>query len=154
MRFSSISSFTFASVSGAAITTSLTARDVLASVQNDGSRAALKSRRAIDSKAGDECVKFSSLKSGVDQTAAVDMGILGCSQGFICLDDDTSSTGSRCAIVDKTARRLEVTKEACVHADGSTGYKCEGGYNSYAKSYQGACYDTDKTKVGCGSCNG
>ena len=132
---------------GVATTAYLTAQEVLASVQDDGSRSYLKVKRATDSKAGDECPRMIA-------DTDMDMGILGCSEGFRCLDDASSSTGGRCFVIEETERRL-VSEITCNLDDGTPSYKCKGGIaTQQSGQYEEACQGINPDNVGCGSCNG
>lgn len=102
------------------------------------------SRRSHEKSVGDECIKF---EFGA---AHADMSILGCGgQGLRCFDDDTSSTGGRCGLVDETSLKVQHHRElagiACTYANGTAGVKCNGAV---------ACTGLDTSIVGCGSCNG
>eukprot|EP00956_Cyclotella_meneghiniana_P011321 scaffold15934_cov52-Cyclotella_meneghiniana.AAC.9 len=47
---------------------------------------------------GEECVKVEADVSGNKENIEnVDIGVLGCGEALICLEDESSSTGARCA---------------------------------------------------------
>ena len=79
----------------------------------------------------------------------VDIGILGCGHGEVCVVDTFSSMGGRCVL--DSQRDLApfdgTVGIACTFANGTAGTKCKGDVNT--------CKDiTDFSKIGCGSCLG
>ena len=138
MRFS-FSATTIASISGTAYLSTTASTGLAASVSyaydNTGSIRAAKKPK------GTEC----SFVNGFKANQFTDTGILGCSLGEICIEDQTSSAGGRCvkedAFVD-VHRHLET----CTYSNGTSGTKCVG------TSACDSSVDTDK--VGCGSCIG
>ena len=57
----------------------------------------IKESKSFVMKKGEECVK---LQSGITKnekdTENVDVGVLGCGETLICLEDESSATGARC----------------------------------------------------------
>ena len=45
---------------------------------------------------GDECIKLDAGIVNREDVENIDVGILGCGEALICLEDETSSTGARC----------------------------------------------------------
>lgn len=83
------------------------------------------------------------------QVDSVDRGILGCDNGMICIQDETSSMGGRCvALGDSVVTSAHMHRELstpCTFADNTAGTKCEG---------DDACLGANETNIGCGSCIG
>ena len=73
---------------------------------------------------------------------SVDVGVLSCGAGEVCVEDSTSTMGGRCEIhvsPDDEAAALEPQRERKLCE------KCVG---------ENACYGVDQSKIGCGSCIG
>jgi hypothetical protein len=117
---------------------------------------------------GPECSLVDSLEAQLEAETAdadSDVGILGCDEGKVCLEDAASSLGGRCfdfkdeelaneydelTAVDSRHREL-LNFDApddpipCFYANGTEGVKCSG---------IGACYKMNTENIQCGSCNG
>ena len=95
--------------------------------------------RTAAKKQGVECAFVDS----VTVRKSVDVGVLSCSAGKVCVEDSTSTMGGRCEILvspDDEAAALEPQHERKLCE------KCVGKW---------ACdYVEDQSKIGCGSCIG
>lgn len=94
---------------------------------------------------GNECVFNNPVKI---QETEVDIGILACGADETCAEDETSSLGGRCMILDTSNEVVGSHNEfvACTFANGMNGKKCVG--------HEACGGGTDHSKIGCGSCIG
>jgi hypothetical protein len=101
--------------------------------------------RAASKPQGAECSFLNGFKV---QGSNADTGILICGNGETCVEDDTSSAGGRCVLLEEEVAvesHRELVAVACTYLNGTSGIKCDG---------LKACTGIDQSKVGCGSCNG
>ena len=57
----------------------------------------IKESKSFAKSKGEECIKLQTDVSNMkENTEHVDVGVLGCGEALICLEDDSSSTGARC----------------------------------------------------------
>jgi hypothetical protein len=112
---------------------------------------------------GPECSLVDSLEAQLEAETAdadSDVGILGCDEAKVCLENATSSLGGRCfdfkdeelaneydelTAVDSRHRELANNPIVCNYADGTEGVKCSGDW---------ACHGINPDNVQCGSCIG
>jgi hypothetical protein len=150
----------------AALAVSSTSNKVLAENINldhamAGSASGSPRSTRTDETQGAECAVVASPETR-EKDAGFDVGILltkECKENEVCVGDDTSSLGGRCAMfgakegVTKAHRDLAGACSGtypgncieCTMQDGAAGKKCDG-YD--------ACDFVDTSKVSCGSCNG
>jgi hypothetical protein len=128
-----------ASISRAALLKTLASHKVDARLSYKSVEKSFQYNRATLRTEGDECIRFTNHKD------LVDVGVLSCGQGNLCLNDDTSSTGSRCFSPVKNLRRSNHTYISCAYLNGTAGKKCEGDW---------ACAYVDQEQISCGSCIG
>ena len=80
-----------------ALASILNVREVSARVVGSSDiRENIKKSTSFTKVKGEECVKFEADITDEEVVGNVDVGILGCGKDLICLDDKSSSTGSRC----------------------------------------------------------
>ena len=132
MKLTTATIFIAASTSTASISTSGVAASILEHGNSKGSV------RTAAKKQGVECAIVDSFAV----QKSVDVGVLSCSAGELCVEDPTSTVGGRCKVLastDDEAAALEPQRERELCT------KCTG--NS-------ACFGSDQSKIGCGSCLG
>lgn len=89
----------------------------------------IKESKSFPKDKGEECIKLetNNSKNMKEDTEHVDVGVLGCGEALICLEDDSSSTGARC--VDFVEMDEEgstcVDKGALCFGDCCDGLKCK-----------------------------
>ena len=132
---------TIASVSGATLLASFSPSGVAASVSF-----AYKKAGSIRAVAKPNLVTECTFTNGFKVEQAPNTGILSCGMGETCIEDETSSKGGRCVILEEGAV-VESHRHllACTYKDGSSGTFCTG---------TDACAGADANKIGCGSCKG
>ena len=62
---------------------------------------------------GEECIKIESdISKNEKGTVNVDIGVLGCGEALICLEDETSSTGARCVDFVEVEERVSCSADS------------------------------------------
>ena len=122
----------------------------------------IKVNKSIVKNKGEECIKLEAdIPKNEKGTENVDIGVLGCAEALICLEDDSSSTGARCVdfveeirpFSDEPNRLCRNGNSICVYPGTGdnfgtgccNGYKCE-----FSEAFgQSVCVDDPCPKL-CG----
>jgi len=94
----------------------LNVREVSARVVGSSDiRENIKESKSFAKNKGDECIKLEADISGNKKDIEnVDVGVLGCGEALICLEDESSSTGSRCVDSEEVFVKDECLPEGAV----------------------------------------
>lgn len=96
---------------------------------------------------GEECIKLEAdISKTKKDTENVDIGVLGCGDALICLEDASSSTGARCVeFVESNQDNCASDSSPCGYFDGNLNgeyYPCCDGY--YCDMGDGICVSNYK----------
>ena len=84
----------------------------------------IKESKSFAKSKGEECIKFETdISNKKEDTENVDVGVLGCGEALICLEDNSSSTGARCVDFVEADEGVSC-RGASRHC--SAGWCCEG----------------------------
>ena len=97
MRFNKSFQF-YATAYGVALTAVSDIREVAARIVGPADiRENIKESKSFVKNKGEECIKLEAdIPKNKTDTENVDIGVLGCGEALICLEDESSSTGARC----------------------------------------------------------
>ena len=128
MRFNNSFKF-YVSMYGVALTAVSNIRDVAARIVGPADiRENIKESKSLVKNKGEECIKLESdISKNEKDIENVDIGVLGCGEALICLEDESSSTGARCVDfveVEEGASCVEKWHRCMRSSDCCDNYEC------------------------------